>query len=73
MFLLSPFLLALETLYKLTEQTNQSFQCNEESEDSFQRLKTALTSTPVLAYLTCHDSSILDTDACNQRIRAVLL
>ena len=59
-------------LYKLTEQSNRPFQWTSESDEAFQRLKEAMTHAPVLAYPTSEDPFMLDTDASNQGIGAVL-
>ena len=58
-------------LHRLTEKQYQ-FLWTEECERAFKQLKTALISTPILAYPTNDDSFILDTDASNMGIGAVL-
>ena len=62
----------VKPLYKLTEQSNRPFQWTSESDEAFQRLKEAMTHAPVLAYPTSEDPFVLDTDASNQGIGAVL-
>ena len=59
-------------LYTLTERSNQPFQWTSESEQAFQMLKEVLTRAPVLAYPTREDPFVLDTDASNKGIGAVL-
>ena len=59
-------------LYKLTEQTKRPFHWKEESEAAFCRLKEVLTTAPVLAYPTCTDPFILDTDASDKGLGTVL-
>ena len=58
-------------LYKLTEKGSQ-FAWSDECESAFKLLKAKLTSAPVLAYPTSEDPFILDTDASNQGVGAVL-
>ena len=58
-------------LHRLTEK-QQQFIWTEDCEIAFKQLKTALISTPILAYPTSGDSFILDTDASNMGIGAVL-
>jgi hypothetical protein len=58
-------------LHKLTEK-NQSFVWTEECQMAFENLKQALTNTPILAYPRNEDSFILDTDASNTCMGAVL-
>ena len=58
-------------LYKLTEKGSQ-FAWSDECESAFKLLKAKLTSAPVLAYPTSEDPFILDTNASNQGIGAVL-
>ena len=58
-------------LYKLTEKGSQ-FVWTEACESAFKLLKAKLTSAPVLAYPTNEVPFILDTDASNQGIGAVL-
>ncbi|CAG2223487.1 Retrovirus-related Pol polyprotein from transposon 17.6,Retrovirus-related Pol polyprotein from transposon 297 [Mytilus edulis] len=57
-------------LYKVTE--NQKFVWTEECQQSFEELKTTLISAPILAYPTREDLFILDTDASNVGMGAVL-
>ena len=59
-------------LYTLTERSNQPFQWTSESEQAFQMLKEVLMRAPVLAYPTREDPFVLDTDASNKGIGAVL-
>ena len=58
-------------LLKLTEK-KAVFEWNSECYEAFQRLKTALTSAPILAYPQEHGQFILDTDASAFAIGAVL-
>ena len=58
-------------LYKVTEK-NQKFVWTEECQQSFEELKTTLISAPILAYPTREDLFILDTDASNVGMGAVL-
>ena len=60
-------------LHELTERTTP-FVWSEERERAFQQLKDALTSAPILGYPSAEDGDecILDTDASNCHIGAVL-
>ncbi|GFV91580.1 retrovirus-related Pol polyprotein from transposon 412 [Trichonephila clavipes] len=58
-------------LHKLTE-SKQKFQWTKECEDSFLQLKEALTSSPILIYPQPDKPFILDTDASNEIVGAVL-
>ncbi|GFY07046.1 retrovirus-related Pol polyprotein from transposon 412 [Trichonephila clavipes] len=58
-------------LHKLTE-SKQKIQWTKESEDSFLQLKEALTSSPILIYPQPDKPFILDTDASNESVGAVL-
>ncbi|GFT37120.1 retrovirus-related Pol polyprotein from transposon 17.6 [Trichonephila clavipes] len=58
-------------LHKLTE-SKQKFQWTKECEDSFLQLKEALTSSPILIYPQPDKPFILDTDASNETVGAVL-
>ncbi|GBM26303.1 Retrovirus-related Pol polyprotein from transposon 297 [Araneus ventricosus] len=58
-------------LHKLTE-TKSNFNWTEECEKSFNSLKQALTSSPILIYPRTDKDFILDTDASNEGIGAVL-
>ncbi|GFV74441.1 retrovirus-related Pol polyprotein from transposon 297 [Trichonephila clavipes] len=58
-------------LLKLTE-SKQKFQWTKECEDSFLQLKEALTSSPILIYPQPDKPFILDTDASNESVEAVL-
>ncbi|GFU59508.1 retrovirus-related Pol polyprotein from transposon 17.6 [Trichonephila clavipes] len=58
-------------LHKLTE-CKQKFQWTKEYEDSFLQLKEALTSSPILIYPQPDKPFILDTDASNESVGAVL-
>lgn len=58
-------------LHKLTEKTSP-FVWTSECQDSFDRLKTALTTAPVLGYPNTTDPFILDSDASAFAIGAVL-
>ncbi|CAG2242289.1 unnamed protein product [Mytilus edulis] len=63
--------LSAKPLYKVTEK-NQKFVWTEECQQSFEELKTTLISAPILAYPTREDLFILDTDASNDGMGAVL-
>ncbi|CAC5371137.1 Retrovirus-related Pol polyprotein from transposon 17.6 [Mytilus coruscus] len=58
-------------LNQLTRK-NWKFKWTDDCENSFHKLKQALTSAPILAYPTQNDSFILDTDASLYGIGAVL-
>ncbi|KAK6177716.1 hypothetical protein SNE40_015762 [Patella caerulea] len=58
-------------LHKLTEKA-RPFQWTEECHKAFQRLRTALTASPVLAYPNDNDKYIIDCDASNEGLGAVL-
>ena len=58
-------------LHRLTER-NISFNWSKECQESFDHLRQKLTTTPVLAYPNFGKSFILDTDASNNGIGAVL-
>ncbi|GBL98487.1 Retrovirus-related Pol polyprotein from transposon 297 [Araneus ventricosus] len=58
-------------LHKLTE-AKSNFSWTEECEKSFNSLKQALTSSPILTYPQTDKDFILDTDASNEGIGAVL-
>jgi len=58
-------------LNRLT-QKNHKFEWNDETQNSFEELKQALTEPPILALPTDDDLFILDTDASNESIGAVL-
>ncbi|GBM36473.1 Retrovirus-related Pol polyprotein from transposon 297 [Araneus ventricosus] len=58
-------------LHKLTE-AKSNFTWTEECEKSFNSLKQALTSSPILTYPRTDKEFILDTDASNEGIGAVL-
>ncbi|GFT61666.1 retrovirus-related Pol polyprotein from transposon 412 [Trichonephila clavipes] len=53
-------------------QSKQKFQWTKECEDSFLQLKEALTSSPILIYPQPDKPFILDTDASNESVGAVL-
>ncbi|CAG2204440.1 unnamed protein product [Mytilus edulis] len=63
--------LSAKPMYKVTEK-NQKFVWTEECQQSFEELKTTLISAPILAYPTREDLFILDTDASNDGMGAVL-
>ncbi|CAG2195664.1 unnamed protein product [Mytilus edulis] len=63
--------LSAKPMYKVTEK-NQKFVWTEECQQSFEELKTTLISAPILAYPTREDLFILDTDASNVGMGAVL-
>lgn len=50
-----------------------SFQWSKEAEEAFQALKRAMSSTPVLAFPNFAKSFILETNACTNRVGAVLM
>ena len=58
-------------LYRLTEGQRE-FQWTSECEDAFCRLKTLLTTAPILAFPTVDGLFILDTDVSNTGLGAVL-
>ena len=58
-------------LHKLTEM-GQIFEFNDSCMKAFETLKNALTSAPILGYPTSDDPFILDTDASNDGMEAVL-
>ena len=58
-------------LHKLTE-AKQKFLWTDECERAFKKLKEALTSSPILAYPQPDKLFILDTDASNESVGAVL-
>ena len=58
-------------LYRLTEGQRE-FRWTSECEDAFRRLKTLLTTAPILAFPTVDGLFILDTDASNTGLGAVL-
>ena len=68
-----------EIAYPLTELTKtinkpkfQKFKWTEDCEAAFSKLKELLISSPILAYPTAEDEFVLDTDASNYAIGAVL-
>ena len=58
-------------LYQMTEH-NHPLKLTEQCQDSFVMLRRALVSAPVLAFPDCSQLFILDTDASNHGIGAVL-
>ncbi|KAK3742155.1 hypothetical protein QZH41_007827 [Actinostola sp. cb2023] len=58
-------------LYRLTEK-GKDFVWTEECDEAFSQLKTALTTSPILAYPFTEDPFILDTDASNFGLGVVL-
>ncbi|CAC5374211.1 unnamed protein product [Mytilus coruscus] len=58
-------------LYKITEK-NQKCVWTDDCQQSFEELKNTLIGAPILAYLTREDLFILDTDASNVGMGAVL-
>ena len=58
-------------LYQLTKQT-RSFKWTEQFQEAFEALQRALVSALVLGFPDCSKVFILDTDASNQGIGAVL-
>ncbi|CAG2197901.1 unnamed protein product [Mytilus edulis] len=67
----SPWELQYSSREEVTEK-NQKFVWTEECQQSFEELKTTLISAPILAYPTREDLFILDTDASNVGMGAVL-
>jgi len=65
------FAVIASPLHALTKK-NQPFVWTSTTQTAFKTLRDALTSPPILAMLNDSDSFILDTDACNQTIGAVL-
>ena len=62
----------VKPLYKLTEHDLLRFEWTVEYQVAFERLKELLTSSPVLAYPQGYAPFILDTDASNHGIGAIL-
>ncbi|CAC5419628.1 unnamed protein product [Mytilus coruscus] len=60
-----------KSLYKVTEK-NQKFVWTDDCQQSFEKLKNTLISAPILAYPTREDLFILDIDASNVGMGAVL-
>ena len=58
-------------LHRLT-QKNKTFVWSKECQEAFEHLKSALASAPVLTHPDFTEPFILDTDACDQGIGAVL-
>ena len=58
-------------LHRLAEK-GKPFQWNSDCKDSFEKLKAVLTSPPILAYPSQQGDYIIDADASNQAIGAVL-
>ena len=58
-------------LYKLTEE-NCKFVWSDECQDAFEKLKFVLTSPPILSFPVGEGQFVLDTDASNHGIGAVL-
>ena len=58
-------------LHRLTEE-GREFKWSDDCEGAFNRLKVALTTTPILAFPASDDQFILDTDASNIGMGAVL-
>ena len=59
-------------MYQSTEGGARGFTWSPTAEDSFQRLKKSLTTAPLLCYPTQDDHFVLDTDASNYGVGAVL-
>ncbi|MCG8075029.1 MAG: reverse transcriptase, partial [Candidatus Thiodiazotropha taylori] len=68
---ISGFSMIAKPLYRLTEK-EQSFLWSDECDESFRTLKKKLTGAPVLAYPDFSEAFILDTDASDSNIGAVL-
>ena len=58
-------------LYELL-QKGRKFEWNERCDESFERMKSTLTSAPILGVPNDNDSFVLDTDASDEAIGAVL-
>ena len=58
-------------LHKLTEK-NVKFEWTDSCQESFDTLKRALTTAPILGYLTCEDKFIIDCDASNDGMGGIL-
>lgn len=56
----------------LLTRTKSKFKWDERCEDSFNILKQCLVNTPILAFPTENDTFVLDTDASNEGMGAVL-
>jgi len=65
------FSILVKPLYTLTENQTK-FVWNEQCEDTFNRLKQTLTSSPILSLPKEKGELVLDTDASNFGIGAVL-
>jgi len=63
---------AMATPLQSLSAKNQRFNWTPECDESFEQLKNALVTSPVLAMPNDHDSFILDTDACDVSVGAVL-
>ena len=59
-------------LYALTEKTDTTFNWTPKCEEAFKQMKKALTEAPVLAYPSRESTFILDCDASNYGMGAVL-
>ena len=68
---ISGFSKIAKPLHLLTEK-NRVFEWSQEAEEAFQSLKQLMTSAPILAYPSETDEFILDTDASNFHLGAVL-
>lgn len=65
------FAAVAKSLYQLTEK-NHKFEWTQDCQDAFEQLKLALTSPPILGMPNDTDQFVLDTDASNHAIGAVL-
>lgn len=59
--------------FNTIDKENKKFEWDENCQTSFEKLKTALTTAPVLAYPDENGSFILDTDACDSGISGILV
>ena len=59
-------------LLELAQDTGANFEWTEEAKKTFQNLKQLLTSTPVLGYPDSRGEFVIDTDASNFGLGAVL-
>jgi len=67
-----PFFAAVASPLHTLSTKNQRFNWTPEYDESFEQLKNALVTSPVLAMPNDHDFFILDTDACDVSVGAVL-
>lgn len=60
-------------LHQITETKTTTFACKQVHEEAFRKLKLSLRSSPILAFHWWHGKFILDTDASQVGVGAVLL